>query len=158
MKEFFRRVSPIRAVKDFVGVWRQQTNHRWSVAGVSVALTFCLFMLFIPESQRIKPQPPDVIWITTWEEDRTEEQIMASNCGNQQLIEEREELLARRAEIRRDMYSAIGRATGVDVDEMADEARIERERAEREAEEARAQLAELERAQQQVALCERLNG
>lgn len=127
MKQFLRRISPKRAALDFVGQWRQPTPHRWPILGVAIAGTFALFMLFIPESQRIEPKPPEVIYISTWEEGRSERQIIASNCANQQLKNELEAKLEQRAEIRRDMYRALGRATFIDVDEI--ERQVEAERA-----------------------------
>ncbi len=132
MKQFLRRISPKRAVLDFVEVWQQPSEHRWPVLGVAIAATFALFMLFIPESQRVEPRPPEVTWIATYDEARTREQIIRSNCENQLRQNEREDLLARRAELRRDMYMALGRATGMDVDSINREAEAERAAAEAE--------------------------
>lgn len=128
MKQFLRRISPKRAVKDFLEVWQTPQQHRWPVIGVSLAATFALFILFIPESQRIEPRPPEVIYISTWSEDRSEQQIIASNCRNQELKDALQARLDERAEIRRDMYRALGRATFIDVDEIEAEAEAERAR------------------------------
>ena len=118
MKKFLRLISPKRAVKDFAEQWRQPTPHRWPIVGVALAATFALFSLFIPDDQRIAPRPPELIYISTWSEDRTEAEIIASNCANQRLKDEIEDRLAQRAELRRDIYKALGRATFVDVDEI----------------------------------------
>lgn len=128
MKQFLRSISPKRAILDFVEVWSQPSQHRWPVLGVAMALTFALFMLFIPDSQRIEPRPPEVIWISTFAENRTEQEIIASNCRNQALKDDLEARLAERAEIRRDIYKALGRATFLDVDEM--EREVDQQRAE----------------------------
>ena len=128
MKQFLRRISPKRAAKDFVDVWKSDQQHRWPVMGVALAATFALFMLFIPESQRIEPRSPEVTYISTFSEDRTEEQIIASNCRNQELKDALQARLDGRAEIGRDMYRALGRATFIDVDEIEAEAEAERER------------------------------
>ncbi len=125
MKEFLRQISPIGAFKDLLSVWREPGQNRWLVLGVAMAMTFCMFMLFIPDSQRIDPRAPEIFYISTWAEDRTEREIIASNCHNQQLKEDLESLLAQRAEIRRDMYRALGRATFLDVDAMEAEADAE---------------------------------
>lgn len=154
MKQFFRRISPRRAIKDLIGQWRAPTQHRWPVLGVSLAMTFALFMFFIPKSERIVPQRPEVIFIATWEGDRTQEEIMASNCENQLRRDEREALLARRAELRRSLYSAMGRASGVDVDEMEEQARLERELAEAEELAAQQEYLQSEEAQAQLDFCE----
>jgi hypothetical protein len=132
MKQFLRLISPRRAAADFVSVWRTPTQHRWGMLGLAVALTFALFMLFIPPSQRVEPEAPEVIYISTFEETRTEAEIIASNCRNQQFKDELAGLLEQRAEIRRDIYKALGRATFIDVDAL--EAEAEAARAAEEAE------------------------
>lgn len=133
MRKFLRLISPKRAVLDFVEVWNQPTEHRWPVMGVALAATFALFMLFIPSSQRIAPQPPEVIYISTFEEGRSANQIIASNCRNQELKDALEARLEERAELRRDIYRALGRATFLDVDEM--DAELAEEQARLQAEE-----------------------
>jgi hypothetical protein len=124
---FWRLISPRRAVEDFAHEWRQPNPYRWRVLGVSVAATFALMMLLLPESERIQPRPPQVTWITTFAEGRTDDEIVASNLENQQRKDRLAAEAAERAERRREAYRALGRATGVDVDSM--EAEIERERA-----------------------------
>ncbi len=124
---FWRQISPRRAVADFAHEWRQPNPYRWRVLGVSVAATFALMMLLLPESERIRPQPPEVTWITTFAEGRTDEEIVASNIENQKRKERLAAEAAARAERRKEAYKALGRATGLDVAQM--EAEIERERA-----------------------------
>lgn len=126
MKGFFRRISPRRAVTDFHDQWKQPTPHRWQILGVAMAATFAVFMLFIPESQRAPPARPDVLYISTFEEDRTEAQIIASNCANQELKDALRARLDATAERKREIYRALGRATFIDVDAI--EAEIEAER------------------------------
>lgn len=131
MRDFFRRISPRRAVTDFHDQWKQPTPHRWQILGVAMAATFCVFMLFVPPSVRSPPAPPDVIYISTFDESRTEAEIIASNCANQQLKDDLQARIDESAERRREMYETLGRATFVDVDEM--ERQIEAERAAEEA-------------------------
>ena len=103
---------------------------------MSVALTFTLMVLFVPENQRAEPRRPEVTYISTFEAGRTDEQIRASNLVNQR---RQDELRARRAaleERKKEMYRQLGRATGVDVDAM--EERIAREERELEVREAAA--------------------
>jgi hypothetical protein len=131
---FLRRISPRRAVADFAHEWQQPNPYRWRVLGVSIAATFAILMVFIPEDQRVTPRPPEVTWITTYEPGRTDEEIAASNLLNQQRKEQLAAQQAAREERRKELYRQLGRATGLDVDAM--EAEIARERA---AEEAAAQ-------------------
>jgi regulator of protease activity HflC (stomatin/prohibitin superfamily) len=128
---FWRQISPRRAVSDFANEWRQPNPYRWRVLGVSVAATFALMMVLLPESQRIEPQPPEVTWITTFAEGRTDAEIEASNIENQKRKDRLKAEAEARAARAREAYKALGRATGVDVDAM--EAEAERERAAEEA-------------------------
>ena len=124
---FLQRFSPRGGFEDFLAYWRQPTPYRWQILGVSVALTFTVMVLFVPESQRIEPRSPDVTYISTFAPDRTDEEIAASNLENQKL---QDELRARRAafeERKKELYRQLGRATGVDVDAM--EKQIAREEA-----------------------------
>jgi len=134
MRGYFGRFSPRGGFEDFLAYWRQPTPYRWQILGVSVALTFTVMVLFVPESERIEPRSPDVTYISTFAPDRTDEEIIASNIANQR---RQDELRARRAaleERKKELYRQLGRATGVDVDAMEERlAREERELAAREA-------------------------
>jgi hypothetical protein len=133
---YFDRFAPRGALEDLFAYWRQPTPYRWQILGLSVALTFTVMVLFVPEDQRAEPRPPDVTYISTFEPGRTDEEIQASNIANQK---RQDELRARRAaaeERKKAAYRALGRATGLDVDAM--EEQIERERAAEEAAAARA--------------------
>jgi len=130
MKEFFRKISPIRAYKDFAGEWMQPNPHRWRILAVAAALTFSMLYVLIPESVRVPPAKPEIIYISTFDTTRTEAQIIASNCANQAFTDELERRLAERAELRKDMYRALGRATFVDVDAIEAEAEADRLREE----------------------------
>ena len=127
MKRFFRRISPKHAAQDFASQWRAETPYRWHILGIAMAMTFAIFMLFIPKSVRIAPVPPEVVYISTLDENRTDAEIIASNCANQKLKDELEARLAQQEEARKEAYAALGRATFIDVDEM--QAEIEAEQA-----------------------------
>ena len=138
--KYWRRVSPRGALDDLLGYWRQPTPYRWQILGLSVALTFTVMVLFVPENQRVEPRPPDVTYISTFAPGRTDAEIIASNVANQK---RQDELRAQRAaleERKKELYRQLGRATGLDVDEM--EEQIERERVAEEAAAAAADRAE----------------
>ena len=115
---FWRRISPRGAIEDLAHEWRRPNPYRWRVLGVSVAATFALMVVMIPESERVEPQPPEITWITTFRPDRTDEEIIASNRENQA----RKDRLAAEAEARdlerRRRARALGEAMGFDVDEL----------------------------------------
>lgn len=131
MRGYLQRFSPRGGFEDFLEYWRQPTPYRWQIVGASVALTFTLMVLFIPESQRAEPEKPEVTWISTFDPDRTREEIIESNRANQRVTEQIEAEREAREEKAREAYKALGRATGLDVDAMEEQA--ERERAAEEA-------------------------
>lgn len=118
MKDFFRQISPKRAVKDFATEWNAPNPHRWRFLALAMAMTTSIFLFLIPDSARVPPERPEVIYISTFDEARTQAQIIASNCANQQLKDELEARIAEREEYRREMFRALGRATFVDVEEI----------------------------------------
>jgi hypothetical protein len=141
MRGYWQRFAPRGALEDMLAYWRQPTPYRWQILALSVALTFTLMVLFVPESERIKPRHPDVTYITTFAPDRSDAEIVASNRANQARQDELRAELEAREERARDAYRRLGRATGIDVDAM--ERQIERDRAaERAAAAAKADSAE----------------
>jgi len=124
---FWRRISPRRAVEDFAGEWRQPTPYRWQILGLAVAGTFAMMILFIPKSERIEPRHPDVTFIASWRADRGDDEIVASNIENQKRKDAVAAIEQQRVELRKDMYRALGQASGLDTDKM--EADIAREEA-----------------------------
>ena len=115
---FWRQISPRRAVADFAQEWRQPNPYRWRILGVSVAATFALMVVMIPDSERVEPRPPEVTWITTFRPDRTEEEIIASNIENQKRKDRLAAEAAARAEQRKRNAKALGQAMGFDVEEL----------------------------------------
>jgi len=115
---YWRNISPRGAVGDFVHEWRRPNPYRWRVLGVSVAATFTLMVVMIPDSERIEPRPPKVTWISTFSPDRTDAEIIASNIENQKRKDKRAAEAAARAERKRDAARALARASGFDPDEL----------------------------------------
>lgn len=117
---FWRKISPRGAVLDFLREWRQPSPYRWQALGLAVTTTFALMVLFIPDSQQADPRPPEVTWITTFAPDRTDAEIVSSNIANQERQDAIRAEEERWAERRRDFYRALGRATGIDADKLAE--------------------------------------
>jgi len=118
---FWRKVSPRGAVEDFVHEWRRPNPYRWRVLAVSVAATFALMVVMIPDSERIEPRPPEVTWISTFRPDRTDEEIVASNLENQKRKDQLKAEAAARAEQRKERARALARASGFDPDELEEQ-------------------------------------
>jgi len=146
----FWKVSPIGAIGDLIAYWRQPTPYHWPIVVLSVGVTGTLMGIFIPPSERAAPSRPEVTYITTFSPDRTDDEIVATNIENQRLQDRIRAEQEARAELKREAYKALGRASGFDVEAM--EAQAERERAAEEAARAeRAERAQARLAQQQAA-------
>jgi hypothetical protein len=116
---FWRQISPRGAVGDFVHEWQRPNPYRWRVLGVSVAATFALMVIMIPDSERIEPRAPKITWITTFEPGRSDADIVASNLENQKRKDQLAAERAERAERKREAARALARASGFDPDELA---------------------------------------
>lgn len=122
----WRDVSPTGAIADFITVWKQAGRNRWRIAAVSSACTFALFSVMWHEGASGPRPPPKVTYITSWEADRSDDEIIASNIANQKRKERLAAEQAERDKEAREMYKAIGRMSGMDVDEIERRAMAER--------------------------------
>ncbi|OBX17775.1 hypothetical protein A9995_14765 [Erythrobacter sp. QSSC1-22B] len=129
------RLNPVGGAQDFWSEFKRPNPYRWPILGASLLSTFTL-MYWVTQEQVIgPPTPPQVSFISTFADGRSEAEIIASNLENQRLKDAWEaELAVREAEVR-DMYRALGRASGIDVDAM--ERQIDEDRAREEAEQLR---------------------
>lgn len=115
---YWRRISPRGAIADFIEEFRQPRPYRWQILGLAVAITFAGMVFLIPESVRVPPARPEVTFITTWEEGRTDAEIAASNAANQERKDEAARLAEERQARRREAFRALGKASGFDVDQL----------------------------------------
>jgi hypothetical protein len=128
---FWRDANPRGMISDFVTVYRQSGKNRWRIAALSAACTFGVFSLMAHQEERGLPPPPKITYISDWTTPRTDAQIIASNIANQKRKEQAEAEQAKRDEKVRDIYMAIGRASGMDVDAIKKKADAERAAKER---------------------------
>lgn len=119
------RYNPKAGVSDFWDYIRRPVPYRWPILAASFASTFGLLYVFTQESVFVPPEPPKVVFITTFAEGRSDAEIRRSNIENQQRKEAREAERAALRDRKVDAYKALGRATGLDVDAMAREAAAE---------------------------------
>lgn len=123
---YWRRVNPAGALSDFREVYRQAGRNRWRFAAVSAAATFGLFAMMWQEEVRGPPPRPTVTLITSWPADRTDAEIIESNVAHQKWKDALLAEQARRDEEVRQIYKALGRASGMDVDAIEKKAQAER--------------------------------
>lgn len=124
---YISRLNPTGEIADFWSYIRQPTPHRWPILAASILATGSLMYWLTQESYFFPPAPPKVNFISSYEDGRTDAEILESNIANQKRKEEREAELEKLAAEKREAYRTLGAATGVDVSEA--EARGEAERA-----------------------------
>ncbi|KPP92938.1 hypothetical protein [Erythrobacter sp. HL-111] len=125
------RFNPKAGALDFWHEFRKPNPYRWPILAASCLPLAVIFGWLSTETHYKEPARPTITYITTFDPERTDEEIMASNRANQEVKELREERAEAIAERKRELYKALGRATGMDVDEI--ERRAEAERAAEEA-------------------------
>ncbi|KPF86632.1 MAG: hypothetical protein KGQ75_08895 [Sphingomonadales bacterium] len=131
MKEFFRNVSPVRAVKDLWQILGAPSEFRFRSLALALAVTFGIFSVMWQQGGRGLPRPPEVIYFESWRADRSDAEIIAGNIeATKKARAEAAEEEARAEDVRK-MYKAVGAATGLDTEAMDRQGRAEREAAKR---------------------------
>lgn len=139
---FLSRLNPVPGAIDLWNEVRRPHPQRWLALIIAVLIPGGVLFVFSQEGGVALPKPPDVTFISTFDAERSEAEIAASNLANQErqaaITAEREARLERT----RNAYRTLARATGVDTTEMereiaADEARAEAEAAARRAKSSR---------------------
>ena len=128
---YLTRFNAAGGVADFWQEWKKPNPYRWPILGASVLMSALVLGWLSQEVYYYPPEQPEITYITTFAEGRTDEEIIQSNIENQRRKEERAAELAELEERRREIYKTIGAATGIDVDAMEAEAEAERAAAER---------------------------
>jgi hypothetical protein len=143
MKGFFSNVSPRRAVMDLWQVLGAPGEFRWRSLLLAGSVTGGIFILMVQQEGRGLPRPPEVIYIESFAPNRSDAEIIAGNIEATKKARAQEAEEERHAENIRQMYKAVGAATGLDTQKMYEEGKAEREAAKRaEEEQARAILRE----------------
>lgn len=123
---FIRHINPTGAISDFRTVFRDAGSNRWRIAVLAALTTIGIFSVMAGESWK-RPRPlPEIIYITSWPLDRTEEETRAFVAANQKRKEAREKLQQEQDQVGRDMWKTLGKVSGMDVDKLARQAEAER--------------------------------
>lgn len=136
------RFNPVGGVSDFWNEFRKPQPYRVPILLVSAAIPLFGLYLLTGERYMIPLERPDVTYITSYAPGRSDAEILASNIANQERKEAEAAYRAQLEEQARDGYRALGRATGLDVDEMEREARAEQQREDAAAEARRKRMLE----------------
>ncbi|MEQ8412354.1 MAG: hypothetical protein RIC51_02465 [Erythrobacter sp.] len=120
------RFNPKTGALDFWHEFTKPNPLRWPILAASCLPLVVIFAWLSSETAYKEPARPDVTYINTFDPDRTDEEIMASNIENQEVKELRQAREQAIAERKRELYKALGRASGMDVDEIERKAEAER--------------------------------
>ena len=136
------RLNPKEGIADFWSEFTRPNPYRWPILAVSIGITTGL-MLWITQDNVVGPPVPyEVDYITTFQDGRSEAAIMAENEANQRRKDELERILAEREERKKELYRALGRAAGMDVEAIEREAAQDAARVQDEAARERRALSE----------------
>lgn len=129
------RFNPAPGFADFWNEIRRPRPYRWAFLTVSVLPVLGILYWAVSQVEYKAPERPQIDYITSFEPERTDAEIIASNRANQELKELREAAEENIAARKRDMYKALGAAAGMDVEAI--ERKAEAERAAKEVAEAK---------------------
>ena len=126
-----QRFNPGPGIADFWEQFRKPQPYRWLIIAISAMPIALVLYWATEETVYVPPRPPEVTYITSFAEGRSDAEIIASNKANQARNDEIRAEIEALEERKREMYRTLGRATGIDVDAM--EAQIEEDRVREEA-------------------------
>ncbi len=127
MRTFFSQVSPRRAVIDLWNVLGAPSEFRWQGVVLAGLVSGSIIWVMLGQEGRALPPPPKVIYFESWRADRSDAQIIAENIAAAKKAKAEAAEEERRAEDMRQMYKAVGAATGLDTDAMYKKGKAERE-------------------------------
>ena len=133
------RFNPAPGFDDFWNEIRRPRPYRWAFVLASLLPVMAILYWAVSQVEYKAPERPQIDYISSFDPERTEAEIIASNRANQELKDLREAEEERISQRKRDMYKALGAAAGMDVDEI--ERKAEARRAAKEAAEAKKRTA-----------------
>ncbi len=126
MRNFVQRTAG--GWRELWDLLRRPQPHKLPILALSAAMTAVVFGVMFTQEAKGPPRPLDVIYIESWRADRSDAEIIAGNLAATRERKQRETEEAARHERSRELYKALGRATGMDVDRIDREARTEQAR------------------------------
>ncbi|MEM6858947.1 MAG: hypothetical protein AAF559_13870 [Pseudomonadota bacterium] len=119
---FVSRFNPKTGILDFWTEFRKPNALRWPMLFVSCIPLMVIFYWLSGETHYKAPERPVITYIETFDPQRTDEEIIASNEANQEIKELRQAAQENLAERKREIYKALGAGIGMDVDTIEAEA------------------------------------
>ena len=116
------RFNPKTGIVDFWHEFRKPNPLRIPMLLASMVPLMVIFYWLSGETHYRTPERPTITYITTYDPGRTDAEIIASNEANQEVKELREAAQEDLAQRKRDIYKALGKGLGMDVETIAAEA------------------------------------
>jgi len=120
------RFNPTAGIADFWNEIRRPHPYRWPILALSVLPVVGILAWALEQEFYGEPERPRITYITTLPDGRSDAEILAENRANQELKDLRAAEEERIAREKREMYKALGAATGIDVETMERKAEAER--------------------------------
>lgn len=120
------RFNPANGIADFWNEVRRPQPYRWPILFVSILPAAGMIWWGANSTQYGEPERPTIEYITTLDPARTDAEIEAEIRANQEIKDLRAAEEARIAEEKRELYKSLGRAAGMDVEEIERKAEAER--------------------------------
>lgn len=120
------RYNPAHGFADFWTEIRRPRPYRALFLALSVLPAALILYAATGTTVYGEPERPKIEYITTLDPARSDAEILAENRANQEVKDLRAAAEARVEERKREVYKALGRATGMDVDEIERKAEAER--------------------------------
>ncbi|MEY4160136.1 MAG: hypothetical protein RLZZ136_757 [Pseudomonadota bacterium] len=122
---YWKNVQPVGALTDLRKVFRDAGSNRWRIGFAAAATTLFLFWLLTHETWRAPPPRPNVVYINSWPASRTMAETKKFIAANQKQQDEIAAQQAKADEEVRQMYKALGRVSGMDVDKIERDAKAQ---------------------------------
>jgi hypothetical protein len=121
------RFNPASGIVDFWTEFRRPNPHRWPILALSIApVAGMLYWGATGTTVYAEPERPKINYITTLDPTRTDAEIAAEIRANEEIKALRAAEEERIAERKRELYKALGKAAGMDVEKIEREAEAER--------------------------------
>jgi hypothetical protein len=121
------RFNPANGLADFWNEFRRPNPHRWPILALSIApVAGMLYWGVTGTTAYAEPERPTIDYITTLDPTRTDAEIAAEIRANEEIKDLRAAEEERVAARKRELYKALGKAAGMDVEKIEREAEAER--------------------------------
>lgn len=115
---FWKHANPTGAIADFISVYRQAGKNRLRIGALSAAITFAILAPLWSQVWFKERELPKITYINSWPSDRTDAETRKFVAESEVKKEERLKQEAAAEKEAQDMWMAVGRASGMDVEEM----------------------------------------